>query len=336
MKRILLSASISLAISMMWVLAIHPVLSTADSSRTLSQSEIERILDAPSKYTYVATGLTKSWYNGKSLSSDVKIYHKVPGKHRIEYLTPPLKGLVCVDDGRCAWRFDPKLRSVVGTEGGCAKPKDRLGLLLTNYRVEQTGSAQVAGRRANILDVRTRSGELRKRLWVDEKTYIILISEDYAAGDKLISKTALATIDYNAKAPDSLYAKPTSKAGMNSFQGGGQAMSYDQLSKALGFKVKVPGYVPKGFKLDAYRLYKCPCQCGHKSAYTRYTNGLGSISVFETAANSGCLKKGGCQMRNEECAVREQTAMLTSHGMSYIIISDVAPRELKRIADSLR
>ena len=105
---------------------------------------------------------------------------------------------------------------------------------------------------------------------------------------------------------------------------------------AVGFKVVMPKYVPQGFELDAYRLYNCPCRCGHKSAYIRYTNGMDGISVFETPAGTGCGKMKGCIMPGGWCNVQDQTAMMTSDGKSFIVIGNVNPQELRRITDSLR
>lgn len=336
MKRVVLPIAIVLALAAAWVLLIHPRTPSVAGGSALSRAEVQRILDAPAKYTYVGTGITKSWYDGRPISSDVKVFHKAPNKHRIEFLSPPLKGLTAVNDGKCFWRFDPKLHSIVGSQGEYSSHKDRLALLLTNYRARETGSTHIAGRTARIVEVRTPSGELRKRLWVDDKTCIILASENCASDGKLLSKTALATIDYDAAVPDSLYAKPSGKGEITCFKGGGQAMSYDQLSKALGYRVMVPGYVPSGFKLDAYRLFKCPCMCDHRSAYTRYTNGMGSISIFETSADSHCLKQGGCNMRDGGCSMHDQTAVVTSHGRSFIVIGDASPQDLKKITESLK
>jgi hypothetical protein len=119
-------------------------------------------------------------------------------------------------------------------------------------------------------------------------------------------------------------------------------MSPSELSKVVDFTVKTPRYVPKGYKLDGYRLYNCPCGCGHKSAYIRYTNGLDSISVFETLGSSGCARDDKCRTRGHEdtCVVedsaRGRVATLSSGGKLFTVIGDLSRSDLEKIARSLR
>lgn len=327
MRRLMLPIVIILAFMLAW----YAVILIAES-KPLTASEVKSIVDAPSKYTYIASGTTKAWYCGKLVSSEIKFFHEKPNKCRIEYLTAPLNGVVIGEDGKTAWRFDPKLQSTVAIE--CMKPADRLGLFLGNHRIERAGSGQVAGKQADILIVKSKSGEIKKRLWVDRDVHIVLQSEDYDASGKLRASTEFDSIRYVNDLPDSLYEQPANA------RGGGKTMSLNELSKAVGFRVKLPGYTPNGYKPDAYRLYECPCGCGHKSAYIRYTNGLNGISVFETSKDSSCMMEGECGSYTGTCIIQDsnqgQTAKASYNGTAFTIIADINPRELKRMIDSLK
>ena len=316
-----------------WMLTVNMVTSRAGSASTPSLADMQRIVGAPAKCTYTASGETKALCGGRLVSSGIRVYHKAPGRHSIEYVTGPLRGVVVVSDGKHTWRWDPKCNSVTAAESVPAQSVTQLRLMLKNHDIEQTRDGTVAGKPATLLVVRTMTGAIRKRLWLDEKTYIVLKSEEYSTGGKLLSSTAFKTINYKAAVADSLFRQPDD---MNVGRNAGKALTRDELSKAVGFKVLIPRYVPRSFKLDAYRLYDCPCGCGHKSAYIRYTNGMDSISVFETAAGTGCMKMSGCIMPGGQCGVKNQTAMMTTGGRTFIVIGDVPSQELKRITNSLR
>ena len=321
MKRLVLPVLIVVAGLLTWGL-----LSRADQ-KMLSPQEVRRIVDAPDSSSYSAVGTTTFLYKGKPLSVRIKVFHDAPDKHRIEYLSSPLKGVTVMENGEQAWRCDPQCRGVVGMD--CSGSR-RLGLFLDNHVVERVGSDKVAGRSASVLLVKSKSGQAKKRLWVDAKTYIILRSEDYDARGKVQSSTRLDSIRYTP-VPDSMFARPSSCPA-----GPGKVMSRAELSKAVGFQVKSPGYVPKGYRIDGYRLYECPCGCGHKSAYVRYTNGLEGISVFETRANSGCMKEGKCDVGMASCPLRDQLAFTSKDGISFVVLGDLKLDELRKITISIK
>ena len=294
--------------------------------RPVSSSDVRRIAEAAAKYSYVATGTTKTVYRGKTVTSEIRLFHRAPNMCRIEYLTPPLKGVVVGSDGSQMWRIDPAIgKEVVMESAGCTDPESRLDLLMKNYRIEAAGSGRVVGVPVYVMNVRDKSGRLQKRLHVDKKTFVVLQTEDFGGG-RLISESKFDSIKYVESKP-SLFQRPS---GMMCTQGAGTAMPIGELSKAVGFQVRQPKYIPAGYKVDGYRLYDCPCGCGHKSAYIRYTNGMSSISIFETRKDSGCKMEGSCKAFGS-CEMMTTSA----DGKSFIIIADLSSKELNKIADSL-
>ena len=321
-----------LAFLLTGIMILATVLVSAAGNKPLSPDEVKRIVDAPALYSYQANGQTTTRYEGKTLTMRIKVFHSQPDKHRIEYLTSPLKGVTVIENGKQTWRCDPQFHSAVSMSSG-ESDGSRLGLFLQNHLVERVGSDRIAGRSASVLLVKSKSGQAKKRLWVDTKTNVVLRSEDYDARGSVQSATRLDSISY-APVSDSLFARP-SNAG-RCLEGPGKPMSREGLSKAVGFQVKSPGYVPNGYRFDGYRLYQCPCGCGHKSAYIRYTNGLESISVFETKANSGCMKEGKCDAHGGKCLVRDQLALTTKDGVSYVVLGNLKAQDLRRLTDSIR
>jgi negative regulator of sigma E activity len=250
----------------------------------------------------------------------------------MEYLTAPLKDVVIVTDGSRTWRCDPRA-GTVGNSGGRNGCERKLGLFLDNHVVQKIGSDRTAGRSAYILAIKSTSGQLRKKMWVDASTHIILRSEDYDPRGKVLSTTNYRSIKYNPTISDQLF-KPADDP--NCSGGACKTMSRDELSKAVGFSVRTPRYVPKGYRLENYRLYDCPCKCGHKSAYLRYTNGMNGISIFQAREHSGCSKGGECGAHGGKCLVGNQMVAKSVNGISYVVMGNVKSDELRRIADSLR
>lgn len=324
MRRYAATAVMILVLVSAWILSSR---SARFGAGTPSMADIKQIVTAPARVTYTADGDTSVCFNGRRVASDLRVYHKAPNRHRIEYISGPLKGVVVVDDGTRTWRLDPKCKSVMSADA--SRSESQLSLLVRNYSIRRIGTETIAGRKAKALEVRSKSA-VRKRLWIDGRTAIVLKSEEYAPDGKLISSTTYKSIDYKAPVKDSLFRRP------RDMQDTGKTMTREGLSKTVGFKVVEPKYIPKGFRLDAYRLYDCPCQCGHKSAYIRYTNGMDSISVFETPSGTGCMKMPACKVPSGKCCIKDQTAVMTSGGKSFVVIGDVPSQELKRITDSLK
>jgi negative regulator of sigma E activity len=245
--------------------------------------------------------------------------------------------MLVVCDGEHTWRIDPGAHAAFSSDAaGCRDTADRLSLFADNHVVEMLGTARVAGRDAYMLAVKTRSGQVRKLLWVDSKTHVVLRSEDYGADGKPRSATRLHSITYLADLPDSLFERPSKVQQGRCLEGAGKSMTRDELSRAIGFRVRLPRWVPDGYRLDGFRLYDCPCGCGHRSARVGYTNGLNVISIFETSGDSGCLTEGKCDMHEGECSVCGQTAVVTRKDISFVVLADVKSAELRRMAGSLK
>jgi outer membrane lipoprotein-sorting protein len=307
--------------------------------KPLSAAGIGHLLDVQATQSYSACGETTSWYEGKQVISRIKFIHGAPNRYRVEYVSSPLKGVVVGDDGTSIWRFDPALHEVVDViTTGCSVSSSCAHLLCGNYDILQMGVGRVAGRQARILQISSHSGKLVKRLWIDEKTGVQLKCEDYDSMQHLRSRTVYDSVQYLSSVPDSLFCK-SSCGHQACVESEGASMTVSGLSKALGFSVTQPHYIPKGYSLNSCRVYECMHGCCPKSAYLRYTNGLESISVFETP-NHNCGMPGSCpESGANSCVlspdVQGRTASFTRHNVAYVVIGDIDDRELHRIADSI-
>lgn len=303
---------------------------------------LRRAQEQATLHSYSATAQTSISCQGKMTVSDVKITHMQPDRCRIEYVSEPLKGVIIGDDGARAWRLDPGTgRLVVGSSASCADDAAKLHLLLENHRVSLAGMDRIAGRKAYALVVRPKdSSQIRKRLWIDTDSFVVLRQEDYDSYGEMQSSTRFTSIRFAESFPDKLFETPKGAKVTVTDRTLGGTMTLAKLSEAIGFAVRAPKYLPKGYMLDACRVYACPCECPHESACIRYTNGLSGISVFESKAGSGCRADAGCgQGPTKECAITkadgDEVARLERDGISFTVVADVDKRELKRIVDSL-
>ncbi len=304
--------------------------------QTSATAIVKQAALAGTKYSYSATGKTSFLYRGRMMTADIKLFHKKPNMCRIEYLSEPLKGVIVGNDQQQSWRYDPKLRKItILGDFSCGRHSADLGLMLGNYSVESAGKATVAGRPASVLNLKCRTGKLKKRVWADTSTSVVLRLEDYNCDGRMMSSTEFKSIKLVNNLPDSLFKRPAEAHATVRRKDSARLVSAAELSKEIGFQVTKPRYVPRGYKLDGYRTYVCQCACGHPGAYSRYTNGLNSISIFETRPASG-----QCQMQNEQCAVQDtepgHVARISAHGRDFVIVADLSHQELQKIAASLR
>lgn len=308
--------------------------------------------DAEQKLCFRATVNTATFGGAGPASSQVVVSRK-PGAGRWEYQSAALRGLVVIEKGSDVIRLDPvrKVATVERAHAGAAA----LDLLLKNHDVTAEKAEDVAGRVADVLAVRQRQGNrLAKKVWVDRETALIVRSESYDSDGKLASLTVYDRIEWNPKLDDSLFEVPAGWQRVGADDDRERHWQRDALSKEVGFEVREPSYVPAGYTLDGFHLFRC--RRGIPSAHLRYVDGLKSISIFEQVG--GCPRgggpggKGGGKGRGWgrgrggggggrcgcELVGGQQGEMLVKHtdGMTLILVGDLPKDELQKIADSIR
>ncbi|MDO8589204.1 MAG: sigma-E factor regulatory protein RseB domain-containing protein [Armatimonadota bacterium] len=336
MRRVsyILAALAVAALFVVWIQTqVLPTLS--DATRTVVAAA-----NADRTQSYTADVRTKTMYRGKWVTVESKVYHS-PKVERIEYSGGHLAGAIVVNQGNKSYTRRHGSSSVAVTELATPAPSaDRIGLLLKNYSATPGGRARVAGRDVNIVDLtpRTCAGP-SKRLWIDTQTYVTLRTDDKDMEGRLISSSEFRRVTYGSPMSADMPRIPSGKQiETASVSAGRDAAS---LSRRLGFRVTLPKYVSRGYTLEGYRLHACPCRCGHESAHIVYTNGVDTISVFETRKlhHCGVTKAcdphpgaaGQCLMNKTE---RGAVAVAQRGAKTVVVVGSVDPSELMRIAES--
>ncbi len=181
------------------------------------------------------------------------------------------------------------------------------GLTVRNYEVERTGGATVAGREADLYDVRPRHpGRPSYRIAADRENRFPLRFEVHNAAGTVF-RTEFTEISYER--PSGRLEAREAPPGPSWVKVDREELPSSRLSGRAGFPVWVPSRVPPGFELRgsevldvradipeaareaARRLFPGAVpDVATKVAHLNYTDGLAVLSVVEVSADSGLWK----------------------------------------------
>jgi negative regulator of sigma E activity len=334
---LLLASLIIAALAIGWV-TTRVVPTISDASRIVVEAA-----NAENTRTYVADVRTFTMYRGKGVTSYSRVYH-TPTAERVEYFTGPLSGCTTITRGGKSVFVRHGRPAAITKTASPISPSYRLALLLKNYRVTRAEDWAEPNRACYVVVLAPKRGNGHDRkLWIDKKTHIVLRNDDrvrdsYFTHGYLTSSSLLQDVSYPKTIPARLLALPVAM----DRQPASEQMSCDKLSKQLKVKISLPKRMADGYVFDSSCLYRCRCNCGHQSAQLIYTNGMDSISVFETAslAHCGgkkCDLKGG--LGTGDCALnssrQDGVAVVRAKDKMVVVVGDLGGSELMRIARSI-
>ena len=324
-----------LAVIGTWALAASAL---AEPGVPAAVNPVERLRaaqGAEDRLTLRATLNTATFFRQSPVSSQVTVYRK-PGHCRWEYQASVLKGMVMIEKGEAVIRLDPARQTA---SVGCSRREPGLvDLLLKNYRVTLDRTEPIIGRTADVLVVaHPETGRPSKKIWVDRDTGLILRSEYYDCDGRLATLSFYTDIDWNPRLDDRLFEVPEGWKTTEIEGDASQHWEREKLSKEVAFPVCEPAYLPAGFALDGFHLYRC--RCGVASAHVRYVDGLNSVSVFERFTQ--CPGRGGRGFgRGRGCELlgNQPGRMLVRPvgGRTFVLVGDLPEAVLLKIADSLQ
>jgi negative regulator of sigma E activity len=255
----------------------------------------------------------------------LRVIHLRPDRTRTEFTGPGrMQGAVRIQIGQQAWRFDP--------ESGQWRPSRRraptaldLDRLLENYTASEIGTDSVADRRCYLVAIRPkRPGDPSRRVWIDSATYLPLKTQFIGAGGKLVSEASFVDIQFAV--PKSVEIQPPKEV----------AEAQPQ-QEPLDFDVVNPSYLPPGYALVASTTLSVR---GRPSGHLQYSDGLGTISLFEERQVPGRehARRGG--VRGPRRHDRGEGPLLLTlrwehGGLRFTLIGDISPVELRKMAESL-
>jgi len=143
-------------------------------------------------------------------------------------------------------------------------------LIRNNYNPMVEGEDKIAGRKVWTLFLKPKyRSEPWREMWVDEKTYAVLAWRDWGAQKTMnLSMKTLSISKCRVNNDPADCPAPTVA---------GAVVNLTSASKALGWKVPEPSYIPMGFKMIGVLVDK-----ERNLAQLDYSDGLFTLSIFVT------------------------------------------------------
>jgi outer membrane lipoprotein-sorting protein len=286
-------------------------------------------LEADQRLSYTGIRVVRAWGGKEEKEQRVRVFHLAPNRTRIEYLSPG-PGNILLESGGGRWfyaRDRDRWRSIEWRA-----PRSHVGLLLRNYRVREEGEGTVAGRRVIQLVIEPRHpGNPSKRVWIDPSYRITLKEEVRDYQGRLIAASAFEQFELVRDLPASLFEPPAAAVAR-------APVAADLPPTALPFAPLRPRYLPPGYReVRESALNRGPSQGVH----LRYTDGLGTISLFQFRREPGAAPARKFERDGERPSRRSgrsggrprlgrQIGDLHCRAMG-----DIDPDELRKLLDSL-
>jgi hypothetical protein len=257
------------------------------------------------------------------------------GQFRFEYLTEPLKGVTVWQNGERTYRYNPQLKrlTVAHKRGG----GDLEELVLENYDSRIAGYAKVAGRPTVAVDLHPKSGRGHwKRIWVDRERWVILADTDFDGDGEVRRSKKFTAVSYArpgaGPGPDAFRPPQDLLRRYGAAQKGDTSSRFEvkALSNLIGFEIREPKWLPKGYAFHG--AYQTPCGCGerHQAARLEYSDGLNTISLFE-CRHPRCASEENCFASGDPAP---QAFRYRRGTESYLAIGDAPEADLQRIVRS--
>jgi negative regulator of sigma E activity len=267
---------------------------------------------------------------------------------RRTYLAPQsLYGQYVISRGAMSWDVDPKNKRVIVTENSSADDEvvrsADVALLAANYRAVIAGTETIADRRATIVDLMNRyTGERIMRLWLDDRTQIVLGKEAYHGDGSLAWRTRYDAIRFTNNIPPQLFTADLPR-GYKTLKGRSYGHPSEDLTRAIaecGFAPIGPKYLPEGFAVMTADLSQIK---GVKNLHLIYSDGIRTVSLFENATDRA-VDFGGLRPRSTSFEGHSAhyvhdgpTTLLAwrEHGLEFALVGDLDLKDLVRIATSV-
>ncbi|MDW8290428.1 MAG: hypothetical protein RMM06_06860 [Armatimonadota bacterium] len=212
---------------------------------------------------------------------------RVGARYRVEYLRPLARqGEVLIDDGLRRFHYIARLRQIQILPSDQPLILRRRRELLARLRrgellLEAKGSETVAGRKAVVLEARTRRGQPLRRWWIDQEHGVILRMEEFALGGELRMRTEFVRLTLPATIPAERFVPrfPALVRRQGVLPPSRAFSTVEEAQPLVPFPIRQPQPLPSGFRLVEVRLRlvrQRPLVSLH------YTDEMTSLVLFQT------------------------------------------------------
>jgi hypothetical protein len=233
--------------------------------------------------------------------------------------------------------------------------------LTAKYDIDVAAEEELLGRPCTRLDVRTRGGELRERLWVDDRAGLVLRRETYQ-GDELLRLAVYLRLGLDtpparsprraglvaAGAPGSSTAADATPAPMPSGtappmeerQQGVATLTEEGLDALLAAGWEIPDALPSGYAADGAYVV-----AGEAASPLQlvYSDGLYTVSLFQQAGapDPGSLPAGGQEVDDAGGVAWSWSDAVPlrrvweAEGTTWTLVTDAPPGDVQQIVAAL-
>lgn len=297
---------------------------------------VRLVVAAEEKLSYTGRKISHFPMNGKLVESVALVARRPPNLRRFHYVTSPMAGVTVWKNQDLTYRHDPHMGTLEiydRSDQRRAGEGENRSLVLSNYEPQLEGEETVAGRAAYRIRLAPRhAGDAWQRMWIDKETYLRLGNEDYDGKGCLIRRTRFQQVTFNDLGPAAF--RPSQKlleSTRKTYSDEEQPKSVGRVSSLLGFRIKLPAFVPQGYRLKGAYTYPCKCGCEKPAAQVRWTNGLNTISMFQCGHPCGnvapCSTADNAHTACAHVAVGEE---------SFLFVGETDRANLGKMAQSLK
>ena len=318
--------------------------SAASGQRSLSAAAwLVRAITAPRRVSYSAWQQIVIRGPEGEITQRVRVVHRVPDDNRWEYFAGPGQvERVVVDDGQLAWQHLPRQHRVIYAPCLRADPNLRgdqyIERLAENYSITAAGRERIAGLPAVLLVIAPRDGHCgpTQWLWVDEHSGLVLRSQTRSADGHITVTSALSDVRFPQTLPDREFSPPMRVTRQSVLLAQAVALPLEALAREWGHALLTPGAMPAGYSLESARFVR---QGRQSFVHLCYSDGLNTISLFETAALPTGASGGAAQgdQVHGSPAIwggRGSFRALSwqEQGLSLMLVGDLPSDEMLRLA----
>ncbi|MCC7492192.1 MAG: hypothetical protein IT204_07610 [Fimbriimonadaceae bacterium] len=275
------------------------------------------------------------------VSSSVDFACDGQGHSRREHRTGPSAGLVVLS--AAPWEYRRQ-----GSSGSWFRQPLTAGALndltlasriATNYTLSSAAGPTLAGRPTTRLNLTPkRSGNPRRRLWLDRASGLVLQSETDNRDGQFIARTRYEAITFGPV--DAAQVRLPADAAVDRSTPPTALVRYDSVAAAearLGHRIDLPSTPPAGYKLA--EVYLRACRQGGWTPVTTWSDGVNRLTLMATSGRGQSRGRGWRWGQRRQCEVqpsRLQLVVRLAHGPGEaVLVGDLARAQLETMLRSL-
>jgi hypothetical protein len=270
---------------------------------------LERAADAARTVGYAGTQYVASWSATGSSSTLADIAHD------------PVQGTVVTRPSSAG----PSVELVSSDRGPAALERQLLDVLARSYALRVAGTAQCAGRTADLVEVQRPGGRgkgaLAGRFWLDRETGLLLRREVYDGAGRTVTSSAFL---------DLVLVPPSASAAVDEQRGA--APAEPAALRARSAQWQAPQRLPGGFT-----LFDAQLRDGERRVHLSYSDGLSTLSLFAQRGRIGDGPDGAFSRTSIDgstvwtSSTVPQRVVWSGGGQVWTLVSD-APADAVRAA----